>query len=283
LGTGKFTRGNMRPFKEAREFVQKLNIKNYRDWDLYCQNKLKGFKEKPHDIPTGPKRVYKDEFKGMGDWLGLKTWKPFKEARAYVQKLNMKSQKEWILYCKNKLKGFKEKPQDIPTIPAQTYKDEWKGMGDWLGTGKLAPGNMRSFKEARAYVQKLNIKNYKEWRLYCTNKLKGFKEKPQDIPAAPDYTYKDEWKGIGDWLGTGKFTRGNMRPFKEARAYVRKLNIKSSRDWDFTLNIKTYRQWNSYCQNKLKGFKEKPIDIPSYPTGVYTEWKGFGDWLGKKK
>ena len=36
---------------------------------------------------------------------------------------------------KNKLKGFKEKPQDIPSNP-RSYKDEFKGMGDWLGKKK---------------------------------------------------------------------------------------------------------------------------------------------------
>ena len=46
---------------------------------------------------------------------------------------------EWIYTAQNKLKGFKEKPQDIPSHP-DTYKDEWKGMGDWLGTGSIAPG-----------------------------------------------------------------------------------------------------------------------------------------------
>ena len=75
--------------------------------------------------------------------------------------------------------------------------------GDWLGNGKLAPGNMRSFKEARAYVHKLNIKSREEWLLYCRNKLDEFDEKPQDIPTDPRY-YKDEWKGMGDWLGKKK-------------------------------------------------------------------------------
>jgi hypothetical protein len=55
-----------------------------------------------------------------------------------------------------------------------------------------------------AYVQKLNLKNSREWRLYCTNELKGFKKKPQDIPSIPDQTYKDEWKGMSDWLGNKK-------------------------------------------------------------------------------
>ncbi len=118
------------------------------------------------------------------DKVALVNRRPFEEARAYVRKLNIKSQRDWLLYCRNKLKGFKEKPQDIPTAVGEVYKNEWKGIDDWLGTGKLARGNMRSFEEARSYVQKLNLKGQKEWLLYCRNKLKGFKEKPQDIPTA---------------------------------------------------------------------------------------------------
>ena len=77
-------------------------------------------------------------------------------------------------------------------------------VGDWLGTGKLAPGNMRSFKDARTYVRELNLKSTRQWKLYCQNKLKGFKEKPQDIPATPDLIYKDHWKGWPDFLGKKK-------------------------------------------------------------------------------
>ena len=53
-------------------------------------------------------------------------------------------------------------------------------------------------------LQKLNLKNWEEWRQYSQNKFKGFKEKPSDIPAAPNITYKDEWKGFGDWLSNKK-------------------------------------------------------------------------------
>ena len=61
----------------------------------------------------------------------------------------------------------------------------------------------RSFKEARTFVHNLNLKSISEWNLYCKNKLKGFKEKPRDIPSHPD-TYKDEWKDWYDWLGKKK-------------------------------------------------------------------------------
>ena len=38
----------------------------------------------------------------------------------------------------------------------------------------------------------------------AASELKGFKEKPQDIPATPDLIYKDHWKGWPDFLGKKK-------------------------------------------------------------------------------
>ena len=105
--------------------------------------------------------------------VGSRKLRPFEEARAYVQKLNLKSHKEWILYCKNKLKGFKEKPHDIPSHP-DTYKDEWKGLGDWLVL-EIAK-KMRPFKEARAFVQKLNLKNIKNGSYTAKINLKDLKK-----------------------------------------------------------------------------------------------------------
>ena len=198
--------GKMRPFKEAREFIRKLKLKDQYEWVLYCKNELKGFKKRPVDIPAGPHNLYKDEWIGISDWLGngkiaQGDWMPFNEARSYVQNLKLKTHEEWVSYCQNKLKGFKKKPIEIPTNPQNTYKDEWIGVGDWLGTGKVAQGDWMPFKEARAYIRKLKLKNKKEWILYRKNKLKGFKDKPHEIPTGPERVYKDEWKDLSDWLG----------------------------------------------------------------------------------
>ena len=103
-------------------------------------------------------------------------------------------------YCHNNYKKFKEKPRDIPNSPESSYKNKWKGWNDWLGTGRIAPGNLRPFEKARAFVHKLKLKDQKEWKLYCQNKIKGFKERPKDIPVAPALSYKNQWKGIGDWF-----------------------------------------------------------------------------------
>ena len=59
------------------------------------------------------------------------------------------------MYCKSS-----KKPDDIPANPGRKYKNEWKGMGDWLDTSYIATYDRkyREFKEAREFVQKLKLK-----------------------------------------------------------------------------------------------------------------------------
>ena len=95
-----------------------------------------------------------------------KQFRDFKSAREFVRKLNLKVQIEWREYCKSG-----NKPDNIPAGPNRTYKNEFKGYGDFLGTGTIANFNKeyRPFSEARDFVRKLGLKNYQEWRV-CTNK-----------------------------------------------------------------------------------------------------------------
>jgi len=127
----------------------------------------------------------------------LREYRPFEEAREFVHNLNLKGEKEWRDYRKSG-----NKPEDIPSNPNQTYKqDGWKTWGDWLGNGIVASHlrEYRPFEEAREFVHNLNLKSQKEWRDYTKSR-----QKPKDIPANPEGTYKQEgWKGYGDWLGTG--------------------------------------------------------------------------------
>ena len=41
------------------------------------------------------------------------------------------------------------------------YEKKWKGMGDWLGSGYIAPNDRqyKSFEESRAFVRQLKLKN----------------------------------------------------------------------------------------------------------------------------
>jgi hypothetical protein len=246
LGNG--TSRNFRPFTEAREFVRALNLKGLREWRSYCKSG-----NKPDDIPTAPEVTYKQDFKGMGDWLGTgrisshdMKWRPFKEARDFVRTLNLKSQNEWKDYCKSG-----NKPDDIPLNLNRTYKKEWTSVGDFLGTGNVAPQARlyRSFAEAKEFVQKLGLKNTKEWIGYCKSG-----NKPDDIPSVPYNAYKKDFTGYGDWLGTGTISTKNRvyRPFKEAREFVQKLGLKG------------HKEWEVYCKSG-----NKPDDIPSNPRAVY--------------
>jgi hypothetical protein len=61
------------------------------------------------------------------------TFRPFPEARDYVRSLKLKNRDEWYEYCKSG-----NKPDDISARPDVAYKKEWKGWGDWLGTGNIA-------------------------------------------------------------------------------------------------------------------------------------------------
>lgn len=266
LGTGTvapFER-EYRSFKEARLFIHALNLKNEFEWINYSKSG-----NKPNDIPSNPRRTYKNEgWKGMGDWIGTGTkapfdreYRPFKEAILFIHALNLKNQSEWVKYSKSG-----NKPHDIPSNPRQVYKNEgWKGFGNWLGTDRIATRKMefKSFLEARAFVHTLNLKSTAEWRKYCVSG-----SKPEDIPALPHRKYKGNgWSGYGDWIGTGRIADKykEYRPFKDARLFVLKLGLKNRTDW------------NSYCKNG-----KKPADIPADPRRTYKNngWISWRNWLG---
>jgi hypothetical protein len=245
-----------RDFESAREFARALKLKGRKEWREYCKSG-----NKPDDIPVGVEKTYKNDFKGIGDFLGTgniassnKKFRSFAEAREFVQKLGLKRQQEWEEYSKSG-----NKPDDIPSAPYGTYKNEFKGLGDWLGTGTVAPKDRvyRPFTEAREFVRALNFKNSEEWHAYCKSG-----NKPNNIPADPNYPYKNDFKGMGDWLGNGN-TR-DYKSFTEAREFVRSLRLKNN------------GKWREYCKSD-----DMPNDIPSHPdTNYKNEWKGYGDWLG---
>lgn len=255
---------NWRAFYEARAFVNDLHIKNNNEWLIYCKSE-----NKPLDIPQNPSKVYLNKgWLSLGDWLGtgriasrLKKYLSYHDAKAFVHQLNLKSGEEWIKYSKSG-----EKPIDIPSSPEGTYKNSgWLGMGDWLGTGTIAPGQkqFRSYNDAKSFVHLLNFKGEKEWRHYCKSG-----EKPNDIPTTPNRIYKNSgWLGLGDWFGTGTIAYGQRkyRSFLDAKSFVHHLKIKSS------------LEWKKYAKSG-----KKPDDIPASPDYTYRNdgWKGITDWLG---
>ena len=243
-------RANWRKFEDARAYVRSLRLSNGAEWLQCIKNK-----QLPPDIPASPEYIYKDTgWVSMGDWLGTgyvapskRQYRPFKDARSFVRSLGLKSSSEWIKYRRSG-----KKPHDIPSNPNRSYAGiGWISWGDWLG-GYV---QRRPFKDARGFVRKLGLKSYPEWLNYLK-----LGRKPNDIPSAPSQTYAGAgWSGWGDWLGTGRRRVVGLRPFKEAREFVRNLGLKSQTEWREYLKV-----------------GEFPPDIPSTPDQVYAEagWPG---------
>jgi len=191
--------------------------------------------------------------------------RPFAQARKFARSLFLKGQKDWERYSKSG-----KRPADIPGNPGRTYKEEWNGWGDWLGTGNVARGKMEfcSFNEARKYARKLGLKKRDDWNAHNLLRFKRHNRKTRmDVPRDPRDVYKNEWKGWGDFLGTGNIAPidKKYRSFAQARKFVQKLKLKSR------------TKWEKHCKSG-----ELPDDIPKHPEDTYKNkgWKGVSDWLG---
>lgn len=252
------SRREFMPFEEAREYIRSLNFKTSEEWKEWSKSE-----NKPLDIPATPETVYKDEWTNTGDWIGtdrisnrLREFLSFDEAREYARKLNFKTGKEWREWTQ-----AAKVPLNIPVNPSVSYGEQWKGWGDWLGTGRVALMYLEflPFHEARDYVRSLKLKTQNEWKEWYK------KNKPEKIPSNPNATYSNDWVSMGDWLGTGKVGNRNRkyRSFGDARQFVRSLQLKN------------YEEWSDWAKSS------RPPDIPYDPSSIYSgEWIGLGDWIG---
>jgi hypothetical protein len=124
------TDNNYLKYEEAKKYIDenigKITSKEYRE--MSKSNKL------PIFLPKKPEKYY-DNFT-WGDYLsnnGRKKSKEFymsyKESMEIVHTLNIKTNREWREWCKNKPKEFIR----IPSSPDSVYKEEWTNWYDWLG------------------------------------------------------------------------------------------------------------------------------------------------------
>jgi len=244
-------------FEEAKLYIKKLKLKSINDWYSYLKSG-----EKPLFIPNHPERVYRNMgWNGISDFLGYESsrsksikYLDFEEAKHFVKKLNLNSVKEWNLFTKSK-----KRPLNLPTDPRTYYLTEWKNWYDFLGKYSFKDVHF-TYNEAKKYVQKLNIKTEKEFRNFIKTG-----EKDKKLPNNPSLYYKDEWKGIGDFLGTGNKSKKLFISFLDLKKIAKSNSIKSQKEW-----------YNFYKS------KNKLTNIPYHPQRAYSkEWKGWADFLGK--
>ncbi len=133
----------------------------------------------------------------------------------------------------------------------------------------------RSFEDAREFARALNLRNKEEWTRYAKGELANKPAKPQDIPSRVDKIFRGKgWCGFDDFLGT-KRTREiehNFKPFEQARAWCRKLNLNNHQDWQ------------SYVRGDRTELAQLPEDIPSNPEEIYSDqgWVSWPDFLNDR-
>ena len=186
---------------------------------------------------------------------GKKQFRSFNESLKYMHSVKLSSHREYL-----KWNSLGLRPSDIPFRPQKVYKDEWQGLGYYLGTSRVASKDrvFRPFEEALSYMRSLNLSSQAEFKEWSSSG-----ERPSDIPSTPSRVYKDEWQGLGYYLGTSRVASKDrvFRPFEEALSYVRPLKFSA---------VKNYYRWS-----------ERPRDIPFHPDRVYkTHWKGWRYYLG---
>ena len=187
-------------------------------------------------------------------------WMSFEEAKAFIKKQGLTSRKQFKRWIQSG-----QKPEDFPSKPHLTYKEEWTDWNDFLGIGNIAPSRKKrfmSFEEAKTFIRNQGIQTSAEF-----NKWKREGKRPEDFPSNPQQTYKEEWTGWGDFLGTGNMAPSRKKrfmSFKKAKTFIRNEGIQTSTEF-----------------NKWSREGKRPRDFPSAPEKIYKEeWTGWGDFLG---
>ena len=91
------------------------------------------------------------------------------------------------------------------------------------------------------------------------------------IPLYPDKWYKDKgWISFNNFFGIKhqRVKKNNVLSFEDAKKFVKKLKLKTSRQWREYVNL-----------------RKSPDNIPNDPDMFYKrrgKWKGWADFLGTK-
>jgi hypothetical protein len=229
-------------FFETRNYVRTLKIKSRKKYfeHVIIHNNL-------------PKRPDSLEWWiSWSDWLGTNnrfygnnSFLTYDESKQIVSKLNIKTKKEWEIFCKQ------NKISNIPRCPDKTYK-EWISWSDWFGIKSRTDKNYETFESFIKILNDLNI--------HSKNKYISLYKK-YNLPINPLSFYKID--SLKDILPK-KEIKKNKLDYSIAKEIVNKMNLKSQKEW-----------FNVCKSNQI------PDNIPKTPNKYYEdEWISWNDWLG---
>jgi len=190
-----------KPYEEARDFVNSLNLTSVNEWQNYAKRCNSEF---PNNIPRNPNKYYKDK-----GWISWKHWLgtemlPFEEARQFALHLGLYSRSDWLSYVNENDASF---PANIPKRPQVYYKDKgWTTWKYWLGVPiKKTDSGTFSYIDAKNYMRSLDydFKSISDWSKFVSGSIVEIGKKPRNIPAYPSIHYMNNgWESWSDFLGS---------------------------------------------------------------------------------
>ena len=256
LGAKGLRKKQFRSYESAKQYVQTLGFKTSRQFQEWSRSG-----ERPEDIPSHPRDVYKSEWKSWNEFLGTenvrkKIFRSYESAQALMKKLGIHTYRQF-----QEWKRSGQRPEDIPSHPRDVYKSEWKSWNEFLGTENVRRKIFRSYESAQALMKKLGIHTYRQFQEW-----KRSSQRPEDFPSNPRNTYKSEWESWGEFLGTENVHKRNFRSYEAAQALMKELDIH------------TYEQFQEWSRSG-----QRPEDFPSDPPRTYkSKWKSWGAFFNKK-
>lgn len=209
-------------YEEAKSILFNLNINSQKEY-------LKWLKKENINLPTNPCVIYKEEWVSFSDYLNStnisnskKEFITYQECEKIISNKGFKSINEFI--------KWKERPNNIPSRPDVLYKG--KGWVSWskllnceVVSNKDKGKKYLNFKEAKEYLEPLELKHKFEYEEYIKNYNINF------LPKRPDYFYKKDWCGYLDYLNCEglKTSYGELR----IKKFLEEKNIKFIREKKF--------------------------------------------------
>jgi len=289
---------NYKSYDEVKEYIKNLKIKNQRDYFTWIKGKSIKL-----GIPSGPRKFYKNDWKGWDDFLGKnRQYYSYEECCKLIISNNILS--------KSGYNNFRRSSKDlkIPSNPEKHFK-EWS----WDYFFKKKIRNFLKFEDAREYAHTLKIKSNKKWVEWINSNNIDF------LPTYPNNFYK-EWISWSDWLDNKKIIS-----YEDAKVYLSDKNINTIKDYHIWYDLnkinflpkiphKYYKEFISYKDylsynldyskfikyNEAKKYiikfnirtqreykiwqKSNNISfLPNWPDGVYDEWISWNDYLSIDK
>jgi len=241
---GKIFDMNYFDYQKSVKYLQENDIHDFQSWLKFLIT-VSDYGQVPK-IPKYPNIVYKDEWKSWLTWFSLDSLKNDEETRkdifmmlkTFLIDTKQSSVVNYDLMIDEFLSKLFDKLYDTEKARKILSKDK---DNEYL-----------SFKEAREFIRKLNLKSKKDW-----NRFKLTDDMPANIPKEPHIVYNGKgWKNTEDWIGKEK-TKSTFLTKKDS---LKENNFEGlTKYFDFYYN-KNIEELNKKPDNNIKHVLKLSID-----------------------